>query len=44
MHSRTGLDLPLSPDTGAVVLALGVVVLAVITYDAYRQYWAGEGQ
>lgn len=37
LHS--GLDLPLQPETGAVILGIGLVVLVVITYDIYRQHW-----
>ncbi|QIO21903.1 hypothetical protein [Haloarcula sp. JP-L23] len=42
IHSRTGIDLPLSPDAGAMFLAIGVVVVAVITYDIYRQHYRSE--
>ncbi|EMA16095.1 hypothetical protein C442_19184 [Haloarcula amylolytica JCM 13557] len=28
---------------GAMVLGVGLVVLAVITYDIYQQHWNGEG-
>jgi len=38
LHSRTGLNLPFPLDVGAVVLLVGLVVLAVIGYDAYRNY------
>ncbi|MFB6223541.1 MAG: hypothetical protein ABEH86_07695 [Haloarcula sp.] len=38
-----GPDLPFPPDTGAAVLGVGLVVLAVITYDIYLQHCAGEG-
>lgn len=30
----------LSPETGSVVLAIGAVVLLIITYDIYRQQWS----
>lgn len=43
MHSE-GPNLPLSVDAGAAFLGAGVVVLAVITYDIYRQHYSkGEG-
>jgi hypothetical protein len=43
MHMDSGLNLPFPPDTGAAVLGVGLVVLAVITYDIYQQHWTGEG-
>ncbi|AAV46258.1 hypothetical protein BDK61_2331 [Haloarcula quadrata] len=43
MHSESGLNLPFPPDMGAAVLGVGLVVLAVITYDIYQQHWAGDG-
>ena len=43
IHSESGLNLPFSPDMGAMVLGVGLVVLAVITYDIYQQHWSGEG-
>ncbi|GGK76265.1 hypothetical protein GCM10009006_30360 [Haloarcula argentinensis] len=43
MHAESGLDLPFPPDTGAAVLGVGLVILAVITYDIYQQHWTGEG-
>lgn len=43
LHSETGLNLPFPLDVGMVVLLVGAVVLAVIGYDAYRQYTFGEG-
>ncbi|MGB9953015.1 MULTISPECIES: hypothetical protein [unclassified Haloarcula] len=43
IHSEPGLNLPFPPDMGAAVLGVGLVVLAVITYDIYQQHWAGEG-
>ncbi|MFY4812612.1 hypothetical protein ACOJIV_07970 [Haloarcula sp. AONF1] len=43
MHAKSGLDLPFPPDTGAAVLGVGLVILAVITYDIYQQHWAGGG-
>lgn len=39
LHSRTGLDLPLNPETGAIILGVGLLVLVIITYDMYRQHW-----
>lgn len=42
IHSRTGLDLPLPPDIGAVFLAIGVVVVLVIGYDIYSQHYRSE--
>lgn len=41
LHARPGQDLPVAPETGAIVLAIGVVVLTVIAYDIYRQHWTG---
>lgn len=43
LHSETGLNLPFPLDAGTAVLLVGAVVLAVIGYDAYRQYTFGEG-
>lgn len=34
------IPLPLPLDTAAFVLGVGMVVLTVILYDAYRQYGA----
>ncbi|MBX0322212.1 hypothetical protein EGH21_04100 [Halomicroarcula sp. F13] len=42
IHSRTGLDLPLAPDTGAVFLAIGVLVVLVIGYDIYQEHYSSE--
>jgi len=39
---HTGVSPALSPEAGGAVLAVGVVVLAVIGYDIYRQQWAGS--
>ncbi|MFC6989487.1 hypothetical protein ACFQJD_13655 [Haloplanus sp. GCM10025708] len=36
--ARTALDLPLSPGVALGILAVGLVVLAVVAYDAYRSY------
>jgi hypothetical protein len=41
MHSESGLNLPVPPETGAAILGLGFVVLAVIAYDIYRQHYSG---
>lgn len=38
LHSQTGLNLPFPLDVGIAVLVVGVLVLAVIGYDAYRHY------
>lgn len=38
LHSRTGLNLPFPLDVGVVVLLVGLVVLAIVGYDAYRHY------
>ncbi|WP_336358207.1 hypothetical protein [Haloarcula sp. CGMCC 1.6347] len=43
IHSESGLNLPFPPDMGAMVLGVGLVVLAVITYDIYQQHWNEEG-
>ena len=43
IHSGTGLNLPLAPETGVAVLGAGLVVLTVLAYDIYRQHYAGEG-
>lgn len=42
MHSQSGLDLPVTLEMGATILGLGFVVLTIITYDIYRQHYAGE--
>lgn len=36
-----GVSPALSPETGSAVLAVGTVVLVVIAYDIYRQWWVG---
>lgn len=36
--SGTALDLPLPPGIALGILAVGLVVLAVVAYDAYRSY------
>jgi len=41
MHSQSGLNLPVAPETGAAILGFGVVVLSVIAYDIYRQHYSG---
>lgn len=43
MHSQSGLNLPMQPETGAVVLGVGFVVVAIVAYDIYRQHWRAEG-
>jgi hypothetical protein len=30
---------PETPLTSLAILGLGLVAIAVVTYDAYRQYW-----
>lgn len=35
LHS--GLDLPLATGTATIVLGVGLVVVALVAYDAYRQ-------
>lgn len=35
---HAGLNLPLAPDVALGVIAVGVAVLAVAAYDAYRSY------
>lgn len=39
LHSQLAQDLPVGPETGAVILAIGLAVLVVIAYDVYRQHW-----
>lgn len=42
LHGSGGLPegvLPLSREVAVVTLAIGVVVFAVIAYDAYRAHW-----
>lgn len=34
--------LPLSPDNALVIMAVGLLVLAVVAYDAYRAYEARQ--
>ncbi|MFW6435215.1 MAG: hypothetical protein ACOCY1_02440 [Halovenus sp.] len=41
LHAQQGQDLPVAPETGVVVLAIGLVVLTVIVYDIYTQHWRG---
>jgi hypothetical protein len=41
LHAQPGQDLPVAPETGAIVLAIGLVVLTIIAYDIYTQHWAG---
>lgn len=43
IHSQTGLDLPLAPETGILVLVVALFVCAVIAYDIYRYHWVKEG-
>jgi hypothetical protein len=44
LHAR-GSALPLGPEVAVGVLALGVAVVAVVAYDAYRRWRAsGEGE
>jgi len=38
LHSQTGLNLPFPVDVGIAVLLVGLAVLAVVGYDAYRHY------
>lgn len=38
-HSQPGLDLPIGPETGVMILGIGFVVLLIVTYDFYRQHW-----
>lgn len=40
---HAGPTLPLPPALGAVLLAVGAVVLLVIVYDAYQYDWENEG-
>lgn len=40
LHASGGLHLPLNNDTALAVLGVGLLVFAVITYDAYRTYYA----
>ncbi len=42
MHTDAGIGLPIRPETGMVILGIGVAVLAVISYDIYRQHWPME--
>ncbi len=35
LHS--GLDLPLATETAIAILGIGLVVVAVVAYDAYHQ-------
>lgn len=40
--SQTGLDLPMQPGTGAVILGVGLIIVAIVAYDIYRQHWQTE--
>lgn len=39
--AHTGPNLPLSTDLAFSILAVGLLVLAVVAYDAYRVYASG---